>query len=58
MLELAEKGDHKKVDMLVRDIYGGEYSTIGLTGDIIASSFGKAARTDKENGMIHNKCKI
>ena len=44
--------------MLVRDIYGGEYSTIGLTGDIIASSFGKAARTDKENGMIHNKCKI
>ncbi|XP_063430219.1 4'-phosphopantetheine phosphatase-like [Mytilus trossulus] len=49
LLELAEKGDHKKVDMLVRDIYGGEYSTIGLTGDIIASSFGKAARTDKEN---------
>ncbi|CAC5407943.1 coaW [Mytilus coruscus] len=49
LLELAEKGDHKKVDMLVRDIYGGEYSTIGLKGDIIASSFGKAARTDKEN---------
>lgn len=50
LLELAAKGDHRKVDMLVRDIYGDpeseDYSErLGLTADIIASSFGKAIRT-------------
>lgn len=28
--------------MLVRDIYGGDYASLGLPGDLIASSFGKA----------------
>jgi pantothenate kinase len=28
--------------MLVKDIYGGDYSSQGLAGDLIASSFGKA----------------
>ncbi|XP_046667843.1 4'-phosphopantetheine phosphatase [Homalodisca vitripennis] len=41
LLELAEKGDHRHADMLVRDIYGGDYQTLGLPGDLIASSFGK-----------------
>uniref|UniRef100_A0A1B6EFC2 4'-phosphopantetheine phosphatase n=1 Tax=Clastoptera arizonana TaxID=38151 RepID=A0A1B6EFC2_9HEMI len=41
LLELAEKGDHRNADMLVRDIYGGNYESLGLTGDLIASSFGK-----------------
>ncbi|XP_061197383.1 4'-phosphopantetheine phosphatase-like [Saccostrea echinata] len=49
LLELAEQGDHREVDMLVKDIYGGAYSSIGLTGDIIASSFGKAARSPKKS---------
>ncbi|KAK3589702.1 hypothetical protein CHS0354_015215 [Potamilus streckersoni] len=48
LLELAERGDHRTVDMLVKDIYGGAYSNIGLPGDVIASSFGKAARSDTE----------
>ncbi|XP_033759357.1 4'-phosphopantetheine phosphatase-like isoform X1 [Pecten maximus] len=48
LLELAEKGDHREVDMLVKDIYGGEYSSIGLTGDVIASSFGKATQPLKD----------
>ncbi|CAG0878879.1 unnamed protein product [Darwinula stevensoni] len=43
LLELAERGDHRHIDMLVRDIYGGDYHTLGLPGDLIASSFGKAA---------------
>ncbi|XP_048247858.1 4'-phosphopantetheine phosphatase-like [Haliotis rufescens] len=34
--------------MLVKDIYGGAYTSIGLPGDIIASSFGKAARSPKD----------
>lgn len=41
LLQLAEKGDHRHADMLVRDIYGGDYKTLGLPGDLIASSFGK-----------------
>ncbi|KAJ8310602.1 hypothetical protein KUTeg_012467 [Tegillarca granosa] len=39
LLTLAENGDHREVDMLVKDIYGGAYSSIGLTGDIIAKEF-------------------
>lgn len=41
MLEMAATGDNTKVDMLVGDIYGGEYSRIGLKSSTIASSFGK-----------------
>ncbi|GCC19680.1 hypothetical protein chiPu_0018461 [Chiloscyllium punctatum] len=48
LLQLASKGQHTNVDMLVRDIYGGAYESFGLTGDLIASSFGKSATTDKE----------
>lgn len=33
--------DHRHADMLVRDIYGGDYKSLGLPGDLIASSFGK-----------------
>jgi len=41
LLDLAEKGDHRKADMLVKDIYGGDYETLGMHSDLIASSFGK-----------------
>jgi len=40
-LELAARGDNKKVDKLVKDIYGGDYNRFGLSGDIVASSFGQ-----------------
>ncbi|KAH3813869.1 4'-phosphopantetheine phosphatase-like isoform X2 [Dreissena polymorpha] len=52
LLLLAEKGDHREVDMLVKDIYGGAYSLIGLPADLIASSFGKAARSPRKSS--HN----
>ncbi|CAH1781675.1 unnamed protein product [Owenia fusiformis] len=45
LLHLAEKGDHRNIDMLVKDIYGGAYSALGLPSDLIASSFGRAARS-------------
>ncbi|XP_041945360.1 4'-phosphopantetheine phosphatase isoform X2 [Alosa sapidissima] len=48
LLQLASKGQHSNVDMLVKDIYGGAYESLGLTGDLIASSFGKSATTDKQ----------
>jgi type II pantothenate kinase len=43
ILELAEQGDPNKVDMLVKDIYGGSYEekTTRLDGEMVASSFGK-----------------
>lgn len=47
MLQLAERGDHRNVDILVKDIYGGDYSSQGLPGDLIASSFGKAMSCGK-----------
>eukprot|EP00735_Rhodelphis_limneticus_P011508 TRINITY_DN4618_c0_g1::TRINITY_DN4618_c0_g1_i1::g.19554::m.19554 TRINITY_DN4618_c0_g1::TRINITY_DN4618_c0_g1_i1::g.19554 ORF type:complete len:551 (-),score=73.40,sp/Q08DA5/PANK3_BOVIN/43.49/7e-83,Fumble/PF03630.9/1.3e-106 TRINITY_DN4618_c0_g1_i1:485-1987(-) len=43
-LALAEKGDNSNVDMLVRDIYGGDYTHVGLSGDVVASTFGKMMR--------------
>eukprot|EP00064_Thunnus_orientalis_P018896 superscaffoldBa00004510_g19005 len=48
LLQLASKGQHTSVDMLVKDIYGGSYGSLGLTGDLIASSFGKSATANKE----------
>ncbi|KAG9313968.1 fumble [Chiua virens] len=41
MLALSEKGDNAKVDMLVGDIYGTDYTKLGLKSTTIASSFGK-----------------
>lgn len=49
LLQLASKGQHTSVDMLVKDIYGGSYGSLGLTGDLIACSFGKSATADKGN---------
>jgi type II pantothenate kinase len=48
LLEMAAQGDHRTVDMLVKDIYGGAYSALGLPTDLIASSFGKAARSSQD----------
>lgn len=41
MLALSEKGDNATVDMLVGDIYGTDYTKLGLKSTTIASSFGK-----------------
>ncbi|KAG7189379.1 hypothetical protein KM043_017027 [Ampulex compressa] len=49
LLQLAERGDHRNVDMLVKDIYGGDYSSQGLPGELIASSFGKAVSSCQPN---------
>lgn len=52
MLELSKKGDSRKVDLLVGDIYGTDYSRIGLSADVIASSFGKIMYKQKEGAKI------
>uniref|UniRef100_A0A2K5QUK9 4'-phosphopantetheine phosphatase n=1 Tax=Cebus imitator TaxID=2715852 RepID=A0A2K5QUK9_CEBIM len=48
LLQLASRGQHSNVDMLVRDVYGGAHQTLGLSGNLIASSFGKSATADQE----------
>lgn len=47
-LTLAEKGDAGTVDMLVKDIYGGDYDGL-LSGSLVAASFGKLVM--KENPL-------
>lgn len=49
--EKCLQGDHRSVDMLVADIYGGMdgYESLNLSGDIIASSFGKAVRSQHKH---------
>lgn len=49
LLQLASRGRHANVDMLVQDIYGGAHQTLGLSGNLIASSFGKSATADRGN---------
>ncbi|KAJ5119987.1 hypothetical protein N7448_010656 [Penicillium atrosanguineum] len=44
MLAMADRGDNSGVDMLVGDIYGMDYTKIGLKSTAIASTFGKVFR--------------
>ncbi|XP_006454191.1 hypothetical protein AGABI2DRAFT_197040 [Agaricus bisporus var. bisporus H97] len=48
MLDLSERGDNSKVDMLVGDIYGQDYSKLGLKSAMIASTFGKVFKKGQE----------
>jgi pantothenate kinase len=47
--QLSSEGDNSKVDLLVGDIYGTAYSKIGLSANVIASSFGKLAALDRND---------
>ena len=44
LLAMAQKGDRDAVDLLVRDVAGGSYA--GVPGNMIASSFGRVAKTE------------
>ena len=54
MLAFSQKGDNASVDMLVGDIYGQDYSRLGLKSTTIASSFGKVF---KHGGVDKGKFK-
>ena len=45
-LALAERGDASKIDLLVEDIYGGDYAEFDLPGSTVASSLGKLANPE------------
>lgn len=46
-ISMAQVGDAKRVNKLVRDIYGGDYTKFDLKGDLVASSFGNMNNPDK-----------
>lgn len=48
MLDMADRGDNAAVDMLVGDIYGTDYTKIGLKTSTIASSFGKVFKMKRQ----------
>ena len=48
VIRLTQSGASANIDMLVGDIYGGDCPSLGLRGDVIAASFGKAAETRRE----------
>ena len=48
MLAMADRGDNTAIDMLVGDIYGTDYSKIGLKTTTIASSFGKVFKMKRQ----------
>lgn len=49
MIEDAfQKGCTKNLDLLVSDIYGNNTKSLGLPGDLIASSLGKLGKMNKE----------
>ncbi|CAK5264845.1 unnamed protein product [Mycena citricolor] len=52
MLAFSEKGDNATVDMLVGDIYGQDYSRLGLKSTMIASSFGKVFKKGSKKGTF------
>ncbi|KAJ7333512.1 Pantothenate kinase 1 [Desmophyllum pertusum] len=53
-LYMAAEGDSTKVDKLVRDIYGGDYTKFGLPADTVASSFGKMC-CEQNRSLVSNK---
>ncbi|KAJ3485059.1 hypothetical protein NLJ89_g11930 [Agrocybe chaxingu] len=52
MLAFSERGDNSTVDMLVGDIYGQDYSKLGLKSTMIASTFGKVFKKGGERGKF------
>jgi len=50
---MSDVGDNKNVDLIVEDIYGGNYEAVGLAGYVIASNFGKVG-TNTSNNPTNN----
>jgi pantothenate kinase len=58
VLDLCATGHSQKVDMLVSDIYAADYEKIGLKGSVIASSFGKARRSQARDDIKQVRASI
>lgn len=57
-IALAQVGNPKAVDKLVRDIYGGNYDKFGLQADLCASSFGQMLDpVRRQNARAEDLCR-
>eukprot|EP00968_Pinguiococcus_pyrenoidosus_P019002 scaffold1981_cov345-Pinguiococcus_pyrenoidosus.AAC.1 len=54
VLDLAEDGTSEHLDMSVGDIYGGDYTSIGLPAETVAGSFGKLASKERPWGNVRD----
>ncbi|KNC75215.1 hypothetical protein SARC_12255, partial [Sphaeroforma arctica JP610] len=54
VLDMCARGTSHNVDMLVGDIYAGDYGKVGLDKTVTASSFGKAMRNMTTNSGDNN----
>jgi type II pantothenate kinase len=52
ILDLSKQGDNGQVDMLVKDISGKSAPILGLSGDLLASSFAKVAFDNEFDGKL------
>ncbi|GAM27496.1 hypothetical protein SAMD00019534_106720, partial [Acytostelium subglobosum LB1] len=55
MVDLTIRGNNRNVDLAVGDIYGTDYSKIGLSAEAIASSFGKVIHQKDNNGSFRKE---
>ena len=55
-LKQASEGNKANVDMLVKDIYGGDYTKFNLKGNVVASSFGKLGRD--HNDTVYSQADV
>lgn len=53
-IRLAKAGSSRKIDKLVKDIYGGDYPKFNLSGDTVASSFGHMNMLEKRKEVRRN----
>ncbi|KAH7278058.1 hypothetical protein KP509_38G022000 [Ceratopteris richardii] len=53
-VDLAATGDSTEIDMLVGDIYGGDYSEMGLAATTVASSFGKLVQPSRRETAMQS----
>ncbi|KAG0616462.1 hypothetical protein M758_5G117700 [Ceratodon purpureus] len=51
-INLATEGDSTQIDMLVGDIYGGDYTEMGLAATTVASSFGKLVQPGRREAAM------
>lgn len=51
-IRLATQGDHRKVDKLVKDIYGGDYERFGLHGELVAARY---VEIERESGVLRTR---
>ncbi|MCO5557831.1 hypothetical protein L7F22_011403 [Adiantum nelumboides] len=51
-IDLAAEGGSTEIDMLVGDIYGGDYSEMGLAATTVASSFGKLVQPARRDAAL------